>query len=152
VAIVDWDVHHGNGTQDIFWSDPTVLYASTHQWPFYPWTGAADETGAGNVVNVPLPGGCGSEMFRAAFRDRILPAVERFSPDLVVVSAGFDAHRLDPIGGLDLDQSDFGWATDRLLALATRCCDGRLISVLEGGYDIDGLTESTAAHVAALMR
>ncbi len=152
VAIVDWDVHHGNGTQDIFWSDPTVLYASTHQSPFYPWTGSAEETGAGNVVNVPLPGGCGSDAFRAAFRDRILPAVELFSPDLVVVSAGFDAHRLDPLGGLDLDQSDFAWATERLLELADRCCGGRLISLLEGGYDIDGLTESTAAHVAALMR
>jgi acetoin utilization deacetylase AcuC-like enzyme len=152
VAIIDWDVHHGNGTQDIFWSDPSVLYGSTHQWPFYPWTGSVEETGAGNIVNAPLASGAGSDAFRAAYRDRILPAVERFSPDFVVVSAGFDAHRLDPLGGLGLDQSDFAWATERLLELAARCCDGRLISVLEGGYDIDGLTESTAAHVAALMR
>jgi acetoin utilization deacetylase AcuC-like enzyme len=152
VAIIDWDVHHGNGTQDIFWSDPSVLYGSTHQWPFYPWTGSVEETGAGNIVNAPLASGAGSDAFRAAYRDRILPAVERFSPDFVVVSAGFDAHRLDPLGGLGLDQSDFAWATERLLELAAHCCDGRLISVLEGGYDIDGLTESTAAHVAALMR
>ena len=152
VAIVDWDVHHGNGTQDIFWSDPTVLYASTHQWPLYPSTGAAGETGVGNIVNVPLASGTDGNTFRAAFAHKIIPAVERFAPDLIVISAGFDAHRLDPLGGLALTDVDFAWATEQVLEVATRYCGGRIISVLEGGYDIDGLTESTTAHVAALMR
>jgi acetoin utilization deacetylase AcuC-like enzyme len=152
VAIVDWDVHHGNGTQDIFWADATVLYASTHQMPFYPWTGGAEETGVGNIVNAPLASGTGSEAFRAAFAQRILPEVERFAPDLIVISAGFDAHRFDPLGGLGLTGQDFSWATEQVLAIAGRCCGGRIVSVLEGGYDIDGLTESVAAHVAALMR
>jgi acetoin utilization deacetylase AcuC-like enzyme len=152
VAIVDWDVHHGNGTQDIFWADASVLYASTHQMPFYPWTGGAEETGVGNIVNAPLASGSGSEAFRAAFAHRIAPAVERFAPDLIVISAGFDAHRLDPLGGLGLTAEDFGWATEQIMGIADRCCGGRIISVLEGGYDTDGLTESVAAHVAALMR
>jgi len=152
IAIIDWDVHHGNGTQDIFWSDASVLYASTHQSPFYPWTGDEGETGVGNIVNAPLRQGTGSEGFRAAFDQKILPAVERFAPDLVVISAGFDAHQSDPLGGLLLVEADFSWATDRVADVAGRCCNGRVVSVLEGGYDIEGLTESTAAHVAALMR
>jgi len=152
VAIIDWDVHHGNGTQDIFSANPSVLYASIHQSPFYPWTGGADETGAGNIVNVPLAAGARGEAFRAAFGHEILPAVERFRPELIVISAGFDAHVLDPLGGLALTKEDFGWATGAVMDLAARCCDGKLISVLEGGYDIDGLTESTAAHVTGLMR
>lgn len=151
VAIVDWDVHHGNGTQDIFESDPTVLYASTHQMPLYPYTGAPSEAGVGNIVNVALPTGAKTEAFQAAFVERILPAVDRFAPDLILISAGFDAHWRDPLGGLALKGDDFAWATRQLMQTAQRHCDGRIVSLLEGGYDIDGLLESASAHVAALM-
>jgi acetoin utilization deacetylase AcuC-like enzyme len=152
VAIVDFDVHHGNGTQDIFWSDPSVLYCSTHQMPLYPGTGSVNETGEhGTIVNAPLAPGDGSEAFRAALRERILPRIDAFAPDLVVVSAGFDAHRRDPLANLQLVEEDFGWVTMKLLDLAEKHARGRLVSILEGGYDLDALARSTAAHVAALM-
>ena len=151
VAIVDWDVHHGNGTQEIVWNDPSILYASTHQMPLYPGTGDPSETGAGNVFNVALGAGDGAVAFRQAFDEVVVPALDRFRPDLVVVSAGFDAHHRDPLGGLRLDEADFAWASDQLLALADRHAGGRLVSVLEGGYDLEGLSNSVAAHVERLM-
>ena len=152
VAIVDFDVHHGNGTQDIFWSDASVLYASSHQWPLYPGTGAASEMGEhDNIVNLPLASGTGPQVFRAAFESVILPRVDAFHPDLIVVSAGFDAHRRDPLASLDLGQEEFGWVTRRLMEIAGRRCGGRIVSVLEGGYDLAGLSASVAAHVEALM-
>lgn len=152
VAIIDWDVHHGNGTQDIFWDDPSVLYCSTHQMPLYPGTGALSETGAGNIVNAPLAPGDGGSAFRDAFATRILPALENFRPDLVIVSAGFDAHYRDPLGGLEFVEDDFDWATGKLLDVAARHSGDRLVSLLEGGYDLQGLALSTAAHVARLMK
>ncbi|SHE73758.1 Acetoin utilization deacetylase AcuC [Kaistia soli DSM 19436] len=151
VAIIDWDVHHGNGTQAIFWDDPSVLYASTHQMPLYPGTGAASETGAGNIVNAPLPPGADGEAFRAAFETRLLPALDAFRPDLIIISAGFDAHWRDPLGGLELREEDFAWATDVLMQRAERDCSGRIVSILEGGYDLKGLAGSVAAHVTRLM-
>ena len=151
VAIVDFDVHHGNGTQDIFWSDPSVMYCSTHQMPLYPGTGAKDEIGAGNIVNAPLASGDGGEAFREALASRILPALDAFAPDLVIVSAGFDAHHRDPLAGLNFTEADFGEATAALMDVADRHCGGRLVSLLEGGYDLKGLALSTAAHVKRLM-
>ncbi len=152
VAIVDFDVHHGNGTQDIFWDDASVLYASTHEMPLYPGTGAASERGTHDtIVNAPLRGGDGREAFQAAMIGRVLPALAAFAPDLVIVSAGFDAHRRDPLASLQLEAEDFAWVTRELLAVARRHAGGRLVSVLEGGYDLEGLTQSAAAHVAALM-
>jgi acetoin utilization deacetylase AcuC-like enzyme len=152
VAIMDWDVHHGNGTQDIFWSDRSVLYASTHEMPLYPGTGAAGERGEfGNVVNAPLHAGEGSEAFRAALNRIILPAIDAFRPDLLIISAGFDAHWRDPLASLNLTEVDFDWATMKLMDLAERSCGGRIVSVLEGGYDLDALARSSAAHVGALM-
>ncbi|MFD2237247.1 histone deacetylase family protein [Aureimonas populi] len=151
IAIVDWDVHHGNGTQDIFWSDPSVLYVSLHQMPLYPGTGAASETGAGNIVNVPLSEGDGGDLFREAFHDMVLPALHAFAPDLVIVSAGFDAHHRDPLGGLKLTENDFDWATGQLLEVADRHSGGRLVSLLEGGYDLTGLANSVSAHVKRLI-
>ncbi|WP_315919271.1 histone deacetylase family protein [Mesorhizobium sp. SP-1A] len=152
VAIVDWDVHHGNGTQDIFWDDPTVLYCSTHQMPLYPGTGAKGETGAGNIVNAPLAPRTGTEMFRDAFSSRVLPALDAFRPDLVIVSAGFDAHHRDPLAEIDLTEEDFDWATGQVMDLAQRYSGGRLVSLLEGGYDLQGLAFSVAAHVGRLMK
>jgi acetoin utilization deacetylase AcuC-like enzyme len=152
VAIVDWDVHHGNGTQDIFWDDRSVLYCSTHQMPLYPGTGAESETGAGNIVNAPLPPGSGSEFFRAAFLSRILPAVDKAAPDLIIISAGFDAHHRDPLAEINLTEEDFDWATGQLMDRAARHCGNRLVSVLEGGYDLQGLSFSVAAHVARMMK
>lgn len=152
VAIVDFDVHHGNGTQEIFYSDPDVLYASTHQMPWFPGTGEVRETGVGNVFNAPLSAGDGGAELRAAFTDRILPALDAFSPELVIVSAGFDAHERDPLGSLCMTADDFAWVTRELMVAAERHCDGRLVSVLEGGYDLQGLRESVSAHVAELMR
>ena len=150
VAIVDFDVHHGNGTQDIFWSDPRVLYASSHQFPLYPGTGAREETGAGNIVNAPLRPGAGSADFRKAYEETVLPAIERFAPELVLISAGFDAHKLDPLANLSLDADDYAWITTKLVELASRHANGRIVSSLEGGYSLTALRESTAAHVAAL--
>jgi acetoin utilization deacetylase AcuC-like enzyme len=152
VAIVDWDVHHGNGTQAIVWDDPTILYGSTHQMPLYPGTGDTSETGVGNIFNAPLPPGAGGVEFVEAFETRILPAVDRFAPDLIVISAGFDAHWRDPLASLNLSEDDFAWATERLMELADRHAGGRIVSLLEGGYDLRGLSDSVAAHVAALMR
>ncbi|MBV8184914.1 MAG: histone deacetylase family protein [Hyphomicrobiales bacterium] len=152
VAIVDFDVHHGNGTQDIFWKDKSVLYASSHQWPLYPGTGAASETGEhDNIVNLPLASGTGPQVFRAAFESVILPRVDAFEPDLILISAGFDAHRRDPLASLDLGEAEFGWVTRRLMEIAEQRCAGRIVSVLEGGYDLMGLSASAAAHVEALM-
>ncbi len=151
VAIVDWDVHHGNGTQAIVWDDPTILYASTHQMPLYPGTGEASETGAGNIFNAPLPPGAAGFEFKDAFQAVILPALNRFAPDLIVISAGFDAHWRDPLASLNLKEEDFAWATRRLMEVADRHAGGRIVSLLEGGYDLKGLSDSAAAHVATLM-
>ncbi|RYC31661.1 histone deacetylase family protein [Lichenibacterium minor] len=148
VAILDWDVHHGNGTQDVFWSDPGVMYASTHQMPLFPGTGARGERGDHDtIVNAPLRAGDGAEAFRAALDGLLLPRIAAFRPDLVIVSAGFDAHRRDPLGQLELDEADFGWATRRVMDLT----GGKLVSLLEGGYDLRGLALSAAAHVTALL-
>ncbi|MCO6392091.1 histone deacetylase family protein [Aliihoeflea aestuarii] len=152
VAIVDWDVHHGNGTQDIFYDDPSVLYCSTHQMPLYPGTGAKSETGAGNIVNAPLDPGTGSETFRDAFTSRVLPSIDSFQPDLIIISAGFDAHRLDPLAEINLVEDDFDWATAELMDRAGRFSNNRLVSLLEGGYDLEGLAFSAAAHIARLMK
>ncbi|WP_188825972.1 histone deacetylase family protein [Brucella endophytica] len=152
VAIVDWDVHHGNGTQDIFQSDPTVLYCSTHQMPLFPGTGAKDETGAGNIVNAPLLAGDGSREFREAFTTRVLPALDDFRPDLIIISAGFDAHHRDPLAEINLDEDDFDWATGKLMDRAERFSGNRLVSLLEGGYDLLGLSGSAAAHMTRLMK
>jgi acetoin utilization deacetylase AcuC-like enzyme len=153
VAVVDFDVHHGNGTQAVFADDPDLFYGSSHQSPCYPGTGAAAETGiAGNIVNAPLPPGAGSHAFRKAWERRILPALEDHRPELLIVSAGFDAHRADPLGELMIDTADFAWITERLLAVAERCGGGRMVSVLEGGYDLPALAASAAAHVRALLR
>lgn len=151
VAIVDFDVHHGNGTQDIFFNVPNVLYASTHQSPLYPGTGGAEETSAANIVNVPLPPGSSSFVFRDACREIVLPALERFAPQLILISAGFDAHYLDPLANLNLGAEDFAWITRELVDLAHEHARGRVISTLEGGYSLTALRQSVPAHVAALM-
>ena len=151
-AIVDFDVHHGNGTQDIFWADPTVMYCSTHQMPLFPGTGAAGERGEHDtIVNAPLASEDGGAKFRAAFENVILPQLKKFSPELIIVSAGFDGHYRDPLASLNLKAEDFGWVTQQLLDVAETTAGGRLVSVLEGGYDLQGLQESVAAHVTALM-
>lgn len=152
VAIVDWDVHHGNGTQDIFWHEPSVLYCSTHQMPLYPGSGAATETGAGNITNVPLAPGSDGEVFRAAFESIILPRINAFRPSFIIISAGFDAHHRDPLAELKLSEEDFDWATGRLMECADRWSGRRLVSLLEGGYDLQGLALSVAAHVRRLMK
>ena len=152
VAVLDFDVHHGNGTQDIFEKDAGLFYASTHQMPCYPGTGKASEKGVGNIFNAPLAPGDGGPEFRAAWERVLLPALEAFAPELVIVSAGFDAHRADPLAELCLDTADFAWVTDRILAVADTACGGRVVSVLEGGYDLRSLAASAAAHVRGLMR
>jgi acetoin utilization deacetylase AcuC-like enzyme len=153
VAIVDFDVHHGNGSQDIFWSDASVMYCSTHQMPLYPGTGARSERGEHDtIVNAPLRPGNGGAEFREAMETVILPRLREFRPDLVVISAGFDAHIRDPLANLNLTDADFGWATRKLMEIADLSASGRVVSVLEGGYDLQGLQESVAAHVSALMQ
>jgi acetoin utilization deacetylase AcuC-like enzyme len=153
IAVVDFDVHHGNGTQDIFYNDANLFYASTHQFPLYPGTGSISERGiAGNLVNAPLPPGAGGEEFREAFEKIVLPALERFAPQFVLISAGFDAHAADPLASLELREGDFAWATERLCSVAQRHCQGRVVSALEGGYDLRALASSAAAHVGVLMR
>ncbi|OQP83899.1 acetoin utilization protein [Rhizobium rhizosphaerae] len=153
VAIVDWDVHHGNGTQDIFWDDPSVLFCSTHQMPLYPGTGAKDEEGQhGTIVNAPLSPHTAGDQFREAFKSRILPALENFRPDLIVISAGFDAHHRDPLAQLNWVAEDYDWATGRLLDLAGKYAGNRLVSLLEGGYDLEGLAESAGTHIFRMMR
>jgi acetoin utilization deacetylase AcuC-like enzyme len=151
-AIVDFDVHHGNGTQDIFGADKTVMYCSTHQMPLFPGTGARGERGEhGNIVNAPLAAEDGGMKFRAAFENAILPELKRFAPELIIISAGFDAHYRDPLASLNLKAEDFSWVTEKLMDVANVSAGGRIVSVLEGGYDLQGLQESVAAHVKALM-
>lgn len=152
VAVIDFDVHHGNGTQHIFEKDPDLFYGSTHQAPpFFPGTGYAAETGVGNIVNVPLVEGSGRLAFESAMTDHVFPALEAFAPELLIISAGFDAHHLDPLANINLDAEDYLWVTRELMKIANRTCEGRIVSVLEGGYDLIGLSESTAAHVKALL-
>lgn len=151
VAIVDFDVHHGNGTEDIFKDDPTVFYASSHQMPLYPGTGSPSFTGVGNICNAALDAGSGGPEMRAAYTDRILPALEAFRPDFLLVSAGFDADYRDPLAGLNWHPEDFAWVTERLTEVAGRVCEGRLVSMLEGGYDRQGLATGVAAHVEKLL-
>lgn len=152
VAVVDFDVHHGNGTQDAFFDDPALFYASTHQSPLYPGTGSRAETGvANNIVNVPLPPGCNSEVFRSQVTNELLPALRAFNPQLLIISAGFDAHTLDPLAGLNFTDEDYRWITEELMQVAEECCEGRVVSILEGGYSLEGLASATAAHVKALM-
>lgn len=150
VAIMDFDVHHGNGTQDVFWDDPRVLFASTHQMPLFPGTGAASETGAGNIFNAPLSPMTGGSEMRAAFEQRVMPAIRAHEPDLILISAGFDAHMNDPLANLNWTDTDFHWATERLVDLAAEICDGRVVSTLEGGYDLDGLADSLTQHLTVL--
>ena len=153
VAVVDFDVHHGNGTQAMFATDPDLFYASSHQSPCYPGTGAAWEHGvADNVVNAPLHPRDGGAAFRAAWSNTILPALDRFAPGLLIISAGFDAHIADPLAELRVETADYAWITDQLVGVAERHCGGRLVSVLEGGYDLDALAASAAVHVRGLMR
>ena len=152
VAVVDFDVHHGNGTQTAFFHRPELFYASSHQSPFYPGTGAASERGvAGNIVNVPLARGCASDQFRERTAAVILPALVKFNPQLIIISAGFDAHASDPLAELNLVDDDYRWVTAELMKIADTCCDGRIVSVLEGGYSLDALASSSAVHVRALM-
>jgi acetoin utilization deacetylase AcuC-like enzyme len=152
VAILDFDVHHGNGSQDIFAADPRVLYLSSHEWPLYPGTGAAAETGIGNIVNAPLPPGSGGDAFRAAWSGLLLPAMEAFGPELVLVSAGFDAHRLDPLADLQLVADDYAWLGGEVARRAAGCAQGRIVSLLEGGYSLSALAECSVAWVGALDR
>jgi acetoin utilization deacetylase AcuC-like enzyme len=153
VAVVDFDVHHGNGTQAVFAADPDLFYGSSHQHPCYPGTGRPSERGvANNIVNVPLPPGSDGPAFRAAWRDVILPELDNFAPEFLIVSAGFDAHRADPLAQLRVETADFAWLTAELVRLAARHTGGRIVSVLEGGYDLDALAASAAAHVRALMQ
>ncbi|WP_116132792.1 histone deacetylase family protein [Tropicimonas sp. IMCC34043] len=152
VAIVDFDVHHGNGTQDLLWNEKRVLFASTHEMPLFPGTGAAHETGScGNIMNVPLAPHTGSVEFRRAMQQQILPALEDFAPELLLISAGFDAHKDDPLAQLELETEDFAWITHELCDLAARHCGGRVVSTLEGGYDLQALAAGVAAHVRVLM-
>lgn len=153
LAVVDFDVHHGNGTEEAFWRDEEAFYGSSHEWPQYPGTGRASDRGAfDNIVNAPLQTGSGGDDFRRVWGERILPALDDFSPDFIVISAGFDAHRADPVGGLRLNEADFDWATAKILEIARARCGGRVVSVLEGGYDLGALAACTVGHVTALMR
>lgn len=151
VAVVDFDVHHGNGTQDVFWSDKDMFYGSTHQMPLFPGTGALSETGVGNIWNAPLKAGDDGSVFRDAYTSRILNPLKDFSPDLVIISAGFDAHRHDPLGGLRLVEADFMWATAKLVEIASKTANGFLVSMLEGGYNLEALAKSVGVHVRTLM-
>lgn len=152
VAIVDFDVHHGNGTQDLLWDEPRILFCSSHQMPLYPGSGAATQTGAhNNILNYPLSEGCSTNTMRAAYDSEIFPAIEAFKPDLILVSAGFDAHRDDPLAALMWETEDFRWITHRICDLADKLCGGRIVSTLEGGYDLDALAASVAVHVEVLM-
>jgi len=151
VAVVDFDVHHGNGTQDIFWNDRNLYFGSTHQMPLYPGTGAVSEAGVGNIWNAPLRPGDAGDRFKEAFEQRILPALRSFSPDLVLISAGFDAHQDDPLANLRLLEPDFAWATHKIAEVAAKHAQGRLVSMLEGGYNLAALARSVGVHVKALM-
>jgi acetoin utilization deacetylase AcuC-like enzyme len=153
VAVIDFDVHHGNGTQSVAEKEPRLFFASTHQWPLYPGTGAANETGAAhNVCNVPLPAGAGAAEWRQAMETRVLPALDAFAPELILVSAGFDAHKADPLAQMELDEADFAWGAQRLREIALRRCQGKLVSTLEGGYDLPALARSAVAYLGALQR
>lgn len=153
VAVIDFDVHHGNGTQTAFYHRPQLFFGSSHQSPLYPGTGAANESGiSGNIVNLPLPPGCGSALFRARVGSGLLPALEHFAPQLIVISAGFDAHRCDPLANMNLEDEDFAWITREVMAIAGQACKGRIVSILEGGYSGEGLADGCAAHVRALMQ
>ncbi len=152
VAVVDFDVHHGNGTQAMFWSEPSLFYASTHQMPLFPGTGSLSERGeTGNIVNAPLRAGNGGAEFREAFESVILPALREHAPDLILISAGFDAHRADPLGSINLSEPDFAWVTRKLIEVARERCGGRVVSLLEGGYDLAALGRSVAVHVQELL-
>ena len=152
VAVVDFDVHHGNGTQRAFWEQEHMFYASTHQSPMFPGTGMENERGMyGNIVNCPLPGGSKPDVIRAAYEDTILPRLREFNPDILLISAGFDAHKADPLAHFRLETEDFHWLTTELVKVADECCEGRIVSVLEGGYDLGALASSTAVHIRALM-
>ena len=152
VAVVDFDVHHGNGTQHMFEHDPGLFYGSSHQWPAYPGTGAIDETGEfENIFNVPMAPGEGSQAFRKGYEKGILPALRKFNPDLLLLSAGFDAHARDPLAQINLETEDYDWVTRKLLSVADECCAGKVVSLLEGGYNLDALRESVQAHVRVLM-
>jgi acetoin utilization deacetylase AcuC-like enzyme len=152
-AIVDFDVHHGNGSQDIFWADKTVMYCSTHEMPLYPGTGAVGERGEHNtIVNAPLRAGDGGDQFREAMEVAILPRLREFKPEILIISAGFDAHTRDPLANLNLVEADYTWVTKKLMDIADDSAQGRIVSMLEGGYDLQGLSRSAAAHVTALMR
>lgn len=150
VAIADFDVHHGNGTQDVFWDDPRVLFASSHQSPLYPGTGMEHETGAGNIHNATIPPMGGTAEFRQVWTDRLLPAIDAHAPDLIIISAGFDAHTRDPLANLNVTDEDFAWITEKLCDLADKHAQGRVVSTLEGGYDLSGLATGAAAHVEVL--
>jgi len=151
VAIVDFDVHHGNGTQDLVEGDSRIFFASTHQMPLYPGTGHAHETGGyANVMNCPLPDGAGGKAFRAVMEAEILPAIDRWAPDFLLISAGFDAHKADPLAGMTLTEGDFAWVTQRLCDLAAKHCQDRVVSCLEGGYDLEALAACAVAHVNVL--
>jgi acetoin utilization deacetylase AcuC-like enzyme len=150
VAVVDFDVHHGNGTQAVFETDETLFCASIHQSPLYPGTGDASETGVGNIVNATAPPDAPREVWRALFDQRLMPALDAFAPNLILISAGFDAHRRDPLAQQTLEAKDFGWATRAITSVARRHCGGRIVSSLEGGYDLEALGQSAVAHVQAL--
>jgi acetoin utilization deacetylase AcuC-like enzyme len=150
VAVIDFDVHHGNGTQAAFEADDSLFLGSIHQSPLYPGTGAASETGVGNIVNVPVPPHAAREAWRGAFAGGLMPALEAFRPDLILISAGFDAHRRDPLAHQSLEAEDFAWATRAVLEVARSRCGGKVVSSLEGGYDLEGLGRSAVAHVQAL--
>lgn len=156
IAILDWDVHHGNGTQDSFYEDPDVLFISTHQYPFYPGSGGAEETGAGagkgTTLNCPMPAGAEMDLYIDAFENQILPTIEDFRPDLILVSAGFDAHKADPLASVRLDTESYEWMTRKVLKAANEHCGGKVISFLEGGYDLDALAESVEVHTAAMLQ
>jgi len=152
VAVVDFDVHHGNGTQDVLWHESRVKFASSQQMPFYPYTGGIHQKGAfGQIINVPLEEATGGEVMRAAYEDKVFPILRDYDPDLVLVSAGFDAHIRDPLAGLQWETEDFAWLATRICDLAHECCDGRVVSCLEGGYDLTALGESVGAYVRVMM-
>lgn len=151
IAVIDFDVHHGNGTQACFEADPALFYASTHQWPLYPGTGRAGEHGVGNILNRCLPPGAGSAEFREAFSGAIIPALTQFQPDFIFISAGFDAHVADPLANLRLTEDDYAWVTTELVKAANALCEGRVVSTLEGGYDLAALAASARAHVRSLQ-
>ncbi len=153
IAILDFDVHHGNGTQDIFWDDENVLFCSSHQMPLFPGSGHLNEEGEyGTICNAPLRAGDDGNAFKQALLERLLPKINNFSPDMIFISAGFDAHHLDPLANLDLVENDFQWATGKIMELAGKFCNNRVVSTLEGGYDLEGLSKSVNAHVTTLMK